>query len=193
LIDKNGIVNGVIEYVKDITEEKKIEDKLRKTSEDLQRIINASPSAIITVDIKGRITNWSPASEEIFGWKKEEVIGKYNPTVSENMRDSYIKIIKNKQKNLEIKALKKDDSMVDISFSTSPVFNDKGEIIGAIGVMTDISKRIRIENENKKKMEQLETFSEVSIDRELKMIELKKEVNKLLKNMGEKPKYKIAE
>ena len=96
-------------------------------------------------------------------------------------------------KLLEIKALKKDDSIIDISLSTSPVFNNRGDIIGAIGIMTDISDKKKIEEEKMQKMEQLETFQDVSIDREIRMIELKKEVNELLGKMGEKPKYKIAE
>jgi len=42
-----------------------------------------------------------------------------------------------------------------------------------------------------KKSEEMGKFSQFSIDRELKMIELKKEVNKLLKKLGEKPRYNI--
>jgi hypothetical protein len=38
---------------------------------------------------------------------------------------------------------------------------------------------------------ELETWYEVSVGRELKMLELKKEINKLLEKYGEKPKYKI--
>jgi PAS domain S-box-containing protein len=193
LIDINGDVNGVIEYVKDITNQKKTEDKLKETTRNLQHIIDASPSAIVTVDKFGKVTNWSPACEEIFGWKKDEVIGKYNPSVPSDMKNFYRETIMEKQKNLEIKALKKDDSFIDISLSTSPVFNDGGEIIGAIGIMTDISERKKIEEEKMQKMQQLETFQDVSVDREIRMIELKKEVNELLVKTGEKPKYKIAE
>ena len=45
----------------------------------------------------------------------------------------------------------------------------------------------------KQKIEELEKFNELSVGRELKMIELKKEVNELLKRLGVKEKYKIVE
>jgi DNA-binding NtrC family response regulator len=45
----------------------------------------------------------------------------------------------------------------------------------------------------KQKIEELERFNELSVGRELKMVELKKEVNMLLKRLGEKEKYKIVE
>jgi hypothetical protein len=109
------------------------------------------------------------------------------------MKDFYIKTINQKQKNIEIKALKKDSSTIDINLSTSPIINEKGNIVGAIGIMADISEKKKIEKEKIQKMEQLEAFQDVSVDREIRMIELKKEVNELLRRIGEKPKYKIAE
>ena len=45
----------------------------------------------------------------------------------------------------------------------------------------------------KNKIEELEKFNELSVGRELKMIDLKKEVNQLLLRLGEKEKYKIVE
>lgn len=56
----------------------------------------------------------------------------------------------------------------------------------------------KIELENKRTEEklisrnkELELYNEVTVGRELKMIELKKEINELLEKSGEKPKYKI--
>lgn len=43
----------------------------------------------------------------------------------------------------------------------------------------------------KSRNKELETFYDVTVGRELKLIELKKEINKLLEDSGEKPKYKI--
>ena len=45
----------------------------------------------------------------------------------------------------------------------------------------------------KQRIEELEKFNELSVGRELKMIELKKEVNSLLIRLGEREKYKIVE
>jgi PAS domain S-box-containing protein len=54
-------------------------------------------------------------------------------------------------------------------------------------------ERKRAEEALSKKMNELERFHRLTVGRELTMIELKKEVNLLLKEMGKEPKYNIAE
>jgi two-component system, chemotaxis family, CheB/CheR fusion protein len=41
-------------------------------------------------------------------------------------------------------------------------------------------------------MDELERFNEITVGRELKMVELKEEINALLKRLGENEKYKIV-
>jgi PleD family two-component response regulator len=45
----------------------------------------------------------------------------------------------------------------------------------------------------KQKVEELEQFNDLTVNRELRMVELKKEVNKLLREAGRDEKYKIVE
>ena len=42
----------------------------------LEAIIEASPLAIIALDHQINLTIWNPAAERMFGWRKEEVLGK---------------------------------------------------------------------------------------------------------------------
>jgi len=153
----NDIENAIIK-------QKKTEAEIREINKQLQRIIDSSPAALMTVDIEGKITSWSPASEEIFGWSEDEVIGKFNPTVPKNMKTVFLKTIKGKQTNLELKCLNKNDSLVDILISTVPLLNEKGKFIGALGVMTDITERKKIEEELSIKKNAIESsFSGIGI------------------------------
>ena len=63
------------------------------------------------------------------------------------------------------------------------------EPTGVIEFVRDITKRTRVEKELKKKMSQLELFNKIAVDRELKMVELKKEVDDLLEMQGLDKKY----
>jgi hypothetical protein len=54
-------------------------------------------------------------------------------------------------------------------------------------------ERKRAEVALMKKMDELERFHRLTVGRELAMVELKKEVNLLLKEMGKEPKYNIVE
>lgn len=53
-------------------------------------------------------------------------------------------------------------------------------------------ERIITENELHKKMNEMERFNNLTVNRELNMIELKKEVNELLMKLGHNSKYKIV-
>lgn len=155
----------------DITDQKKVENKIKN-------IIKSSPSGIITVDKVGKITSWSPKCEEIFGWKEEEVIGKFNPTIPNNMKDYFLKTMSEERTNIEIKLLKKDSSMVDVSLSTAPLYDEEGNSIGVLGVMTDISRRKQVEEQLNKAHDKLKIFNKKL---EKKVKERTIEVEKLLK------------
>jgi len=129
----------VLAIGRDITERKETEEKLYVEKKNLENIFNSSPTAIIKTDKEGKIQEWSPASEKIFGWKSSEVIGKCNPTVPNEMIEIYLENIKKKLNNIEIKALTKDKKFVDISLSSVPLYDEEGMFNGALGTMTNIS------------------------------------------------------
>jgi PAS domain S-box-containing protein len=73
------------------------------------------------------------------------------------------------------------------------LYDSEGRITGHIGVQIDITDLKQVENALKAKAEELERFNKLMLGRELKMIELKKEINELLKEAGKQEKYKIPE
>jgi hypothetical protein len=62
-----------------------------------------------------------------------------------------------------------------------------------LGVILDISEQKWAEEILKRKATQFEQFSKIMVDRELKLVELKNEVDKILISFGEQPKYRIHE
>ena len=70
----------------DITERKQAEEALKETTHTLQTLIQASPLAIITLDLDFKVSLWNPGAERMFGWKGSEVLGGYLPFVPEDQR-----------------------------------------------------------------------------------------------------------
>lgn len=133
-----------------VVNEKSSEENVSCHKDFYDTIFHASPSSIMTVDEKGNITSWNPASEKIFGWKREEVIGKFNPTVPEDMKEMYFDSLKKENKNYLIKVKRKDGKLIDINLSTTPLFNDNGTFNGSLGVMTDITDQMSSEERFRK-------------------------------------------
>jgi hypothetical protein len=87
---------------------------------------------------------------------------------------------------------RKDGTAVPVEYTTTPVWKDS-QVIGTVVSFRDITERKQAERELKERMDELERFSSLTINREEKMIELKEEINTLRERMGEDKKYKIVE
>ncbi len=146
LYDTDQLIHGYVGFLRDVSNRKKAEQKLKETTEKIQKIIDSSPSGIAVVNVDGIIETWSPACERMFGWSAEEVIGSFNPTVPESKKEFYLKMIKQSYTNMESKALTKDNKLIDILISTAPLY-ENNEFIGSLGVVTDITEQKKIERQ----------------------------------------------
>ena len=70
-----------------------------------------------------------------------------------------------------------------------PVFDAQGNVIAVVEIAMDITDRHRAEEQTAKHIEELRRWHEVTIDREGRVAELKREANELAVRLGEKPKY----
>lgn len=111
----------------------------------LEAIIDASPLAIIAMDERAMVTLWNPAAERIFGWKKEEVLGKPYPIVSQEFLGELIKTIPATNEGLlrcsrETVRRHKDGSMIDVSISVATLRNRDGVVLGYAVILADITE-----------------------------------------------------
>ncbi len=67
---------GHLWQYKDITESKKSEENLRENEAKTRSIIDTAMDGVILIDKEGKVIEWNPTAESIFGWKKMETLGK---------------------------------------------------------------------------------------------------------------------
>ena len=76
LLDDCGEVLGAVGAFLDISGRKKAEDAVCASGERLRAIIDTAVDAIVVIDEKGVIQSINPATERIFGYAPNEVVGK---------------------------------------------------------------------------------------------------------------------
>jgi PAS domain S-box-containing protein len=134
-----------------------IQNDLKESEQKIGKIIQSSPDAIITINRKGIIDLFSKSAEEIFGYYKEEVEGKnikiLMPKSIALEHDYYLeKYIPGSESTIVgtkriVEGLRKDGSTFPCELSVEEVW--LGEEMLFIGLVRDITKRIKLENQLK--------------------------------------------
>ena len=79
-----------------------------------------------------------------------------------------------------------------LSASASLIHDAAGEVAGAIESLRDTTESKHMEEELRRNVDELERFNKIAIGREIKMIQLKEEINDLLCQLNQDTKYKIV-
>jgi PAS domain S-box-containing protein len=144
----------------DIMERKRFEEELRATYGKLQAVIEASPVAIAALDPEGNVTMWNPAAERMTGWNEKEAIGMRLPIVPEGKIQEFKELLNRALggeplSGVEVRRQRKDGSPIDLSIWTSSLRDHKGEVVGVMAVLADITERKQMEEALRKSEEQL--------------------------------------
>ena len=146
-----GKTAGSIGIIKDNTRLKKTERKLINSEQRYKTIFENSAVAIMLTDENEKIISWNKYTEELLSMANEDLYMK--PVESIYPSEEFKKIRKENirqkgmQHHLETKVLRKNKEPIDVDISISVLKNHKGEIIGSIGVIKDITEQKRIERE----------------------------------------------
>jgi two-component system CheB/CheR fusion protein len=138
-----GEVTGAVNCFYDISERKLAEEAMAR----LAAIVESSDDAIIGKDLDGIIETWNAGAERLFGYTRQEAIGRSitllippdrlheEPVILERIRrGEHIE-------HYESVRRRKDGSLLNISLSISPIINAHGRIVGASKIARDITKQ----------------------------------------------------
>ena len=148
--DKDGIW-AAIGLLSDITERKAAEETLQK----LASIVEFSEDAILGKNTDGKITSWNRAAEKMYGYTRDEVVGRDLSFLVPSDRQAEIPAIMERIlsgqpiENLETKRVTKAGSVLDVSMSISPIKDATGQVTGASAIARDITFRKRAEEQLK--------------------------------------------
>ncbi len=145
LIEINDDKNLFLTVV-DITEFKKVSDALKKSEELYRTLMNNMSEAVIQVDNDDTILYVNRSFEKLLGYSAEEAVGKTGYELLMDPESRYIMIENNKTRKkgiseqYELSFKSKNGKFIDLLISASPIKDEDNEVIGSIGVMTDITE-----------------------------------------------------
>jgi PAS domain S-box-containing protein len=138
--DASGRVVGNMVAYTDITERKAQEERLHA-------LIDSSPLALVEFDLDTRIRLWNAAAERIFGWSREEMIGRGGlpmapPSKRDESEELFERVLAGESVNdLETERRRKDGTLVAVSIAAAPVRDASGDVVGNLVAYTDITAR----------------------------------------------------
>ena len=146
---------------------------------------------IHSIDTDGTIVCCNKKGYKLLGYSSEELIGKHLKDIYkfegwEDVEAGMKKIMYEGSLIIDTgKAIKKNKHEMDVVVYIMGLYDNNREFLGARLTVRDVSERTKLENELKERVKELEEFYDMAIGRELKMSELKEEIEALREKLKE--------
>jgi len=183
--------------VKEEDKRKKAEDKLKESEEQYHKIYDNALEGMFQVSLEGKCFKANMALAKLMGYDSPEAV--YGSTrlvddqlwVNEADKNKYLDLFKKQDVivGFENQFKRIDGEIIWVSINTKLLRDENGNKLYYEGFILDITERKENELTIKEKMEKLQWHYDVAINRELKMVELKKEINSLLEELNRDKKY----
>jgi PAS domain S-box-containing protein len=127
-------------------ENARLYEDVRNTRDFLQSIAESSVDAIVTTDMRGRITYCSPGTAKLLGERALEVLGERGATYYRGGREEAHALMQRLKteghiRNYETAIRAEGGRWVDVSSSLSLLRDAQGSIIGTLAIFKDITER----------------------------------------------------
>jgi|SRR5579864_5128514 len=128
-----------------------------------EALLATRSDAIVAADNKGVIRFWNPGAERLFGYSRDEALGRsLDLIVPERLRtrhwEGYARVMATGQSRygetdaLAVPALRKDGGTISVEFTIVPLRDQAGALIALAALMRDVTRRFEETRELKRKL-----------------------------------------
>lgn len=190
-----------LQQARDIAEQKRMEEELRKERDRARKYLDVAGVMLVVIDAEERVKLINRKGCKILGYKEEEIIDKnwFDTFIPAENRDEVKAVFKQLMageiQNVEYfenPIVRKNGEERIIAWQDTILRDNDGRIIASLSSGEDITERKRAEQKLQQYLTRLEQFNHLAVDREMRMIELKREVNEAYERLGEKPPYDLS-
>jgi PAS domain S-box-containing protein len=160
----DGAVSAMTGTGQDVTDRTRIEQALRQSESRTRSILDSAIDAFIAIDPAGTITDWNPQADALFGWTRDEAVGRSlaETIIPERFREAHIEGIHRfvrtgegplLNQRLELTVLHQDGHQFPVELTVSPIRLGRSYMFSAF--IRDITERKRAEESLAHKTEEL--------------------------------------
>jgi PAS domain S-box-containing protein len=148
-------------------------DEVNKEKAYIENLVDNAGDAIISTDVEDRILTWNHGAEVIFGYSKEETIGRSLTILLPSRRAEELVEIRDKVRltgvirNLEVRRIRKDGIVIETSLAVSPIRDKDDNVIGFLHLARDITEKKRYEH-RLKELDQMKSAFVSNVSHELR-------------------------
>ncbi|MEN8217206.1 MAG: PAS domain S-box protein [Pseudomonadota bacterium] len=148
--DAAGNLTHFVGIQLDITAQKEAEEALQASEERYRRIINTTQEGICVLDTEGRTTFINQRLHDMLGYNLEEMQGHFlfdslDKAARIEAEQHFEQCKQGIKEQFDFRFRRKDGSQLWTLISANPFFDDNGEFMGALGMISDITERKQAE------------------------------------------------
>ena len=193
--DTDGHPIGFLLISRDISEKMRAEEQLRTASQYARSLIEASVDPLVMVSPEGKITDVNEATIRVTGVARDELVGTDFSdyfTEPDAARAAYRQVFaRGFVTDYPLTIRHTGGTLTDVLYNGSVYKDAAGNVLGAFANARDVTAQKRAERElaiqrasELDRLAELERFQKLTVGRELRMIELKKEIEDLRASSG---------
>jgi PAS domain S-box-containing protein len=186
--DADGVMTGASVIARDITEQEHAARYARS-------LIEAGLDPMVTISPEGKINDVNEATVKVTGVPREKLIGtsfSHYFTDPDKAEEIYQRVLTQgvvTDYPLTLRRHDGQEAFTEVLYNASLYRNSNGNVLGVFAAARDVTKQVQAQKEladqqiqEQDRLAELERFKELVVGRELKMIELKKEIEYLRKH-----------
>jgi PAS domain S-box-containing protein len=149
--DASGRIVGLLGICRDITDRKLADEEMRQSQQKLRIHFEHTPLAVVEWDLEFRVADWNPSAERIFGYSRQEALGKHASFI---VPQEYRQLVDQVWKELIEQTggarstndnITKNGARISCEWYNTPLVDESGRVLGVASLVQDVTERVALE------------------------------------------------